>query len=110
MEILNWQKNLIESREQLNKNNLEKEKKTLREQWTQEVFEETERKKLEKINNLKMFQEIEEFNKTEYEKKFNLLKEEKLKDKNLINDIVEKEKALDEIDKKEKVIILNSKI
>ena len=103
LEILNWQTRDIESRNKTKRENIENEKKKLQEKWTQDLIENQEKKKQDKFNNIKNFKEIEELNKFEYQKKLDLLNEEKLKDKKLISSIVEKEKALDELDKKEKV-------
>jgi hypothetical protein len=49
--------------------------------------------------------DIEEFNKEEEQKRQMRRELEKQKDKELINSIVDKEKGLDEIDKREKVNI-----
>jgi hypothetical protein len=51
-----------------------------------------------------VYRDIEEFNKKEEVERLKKTVIEKLKDKELVNSIVEKEKALDDIDKKDKVI------
>ncbi len=53
--------------------------------------------------NKMVYRDIEEFNKHEENERLKKLMIEKTKDKELINSIVEKEKALDEIDRREKV-------
>lgn len=52
--------------------------------------------------NKMVYRDIDEFNKHEEQERHKKIMIEKLKDKELINSIVQKEKALDEIDKKEK--------
>lgn len=88
---------------------LEKEKELrhieamrLREQWEKDVKEEILEKEKMKQSNKRVYQQIEDFNKKEEEIKTNKLKIEKEKDKELINAILQKERALDDIDKKEK--------
>jgi hypothetical protein len=81
----------------------EMEKKKLKEKWEKDLIDEKNKKEQERINNLKHFNEIEEFNKREMEEKRKILMAEKQNDKDLIKRILDKEKALDEIDKKDKV-------
>ena len=52
--------------------------------------------------NIQVYRDIEEYNKKEEEDKKRKLNFEKMKDKELIDSIIAKEKALDLIDKKEK--------
>jgi len=82
------------------------EKKRLREKWRQELEHEKLRKEKEKAEKISEFNEIEEYNRKELELKKALMDQEKENDKILIKTILDKEKALDEIDKKEKVNII----
>ena len=84
-----------------NENKLkERENARSKEQWRldDETEEENKRKQLEL--NKKVHQDIEDFNRKEERKKKSNY--EKVKDKELIESIVQKEKALDQLDKQEK--------
>jgi len=74
----------------------------LKEQWARDaIMEEEEALKKRKANKM-VYTDIEEFNRKEELERTRLVDMEKTADKELINSILEKEKALDELDKKEK--------
>lgn len=78
------------------------ETQKLKEQWDQDLKrEEEEKEKMRQINKM-VYKDIEDFNLREEKERQKRSVLEKIKDKELLNSIVEKEKALDEIDKKEK--------
>lgn len=77
----------------------EREKDKLKEQWKlDEKNEEDEKEKRHQIN-IQVYKDIEDFNKKEEEERERKQQIEKLKDKELINAILDKEKALDQLDK-----------
>ena len=80
----------------------ERENERLKEQWRRDKEVEDQNEKERKAMNVQVYKDIIEFNKKEEEEKKKKLNFEKMKDKELIDSIVAKEKALDLIDKKEK--------
>ena len=80
----------------------EREKERLKEQWRRDKEVEDQNEKERKAMNVQVYRDIEEFNRKEEEEKKRKLSFEKMKDKELVDSIVAKEKALDLIDKKEK--------
>ena len=95
-------------REQKNKeiqHNLEisqREKERLKEQWKRDKDADEENERKRKQMNIQVYKDIEYFNKKEEEDRKKKLTFEKMKDKELIDSIVAKEKALDLLDKQEK--------
>jgi len=101
-QFLDWQKKY---REKLNLESRELkdfENKRLQEQWQIDYDNEKKEKDLIKEVNLKVYKDIEEFNKKELIDKSKKISYEKVKDKELVKSILDKEKGLDEVDKKEK--------
>ena len=80
----------------------EREKARLKEQWRRDQAAEEENEKNRKAMNVQVYKDIEEFNRKEEEDRKKKLNFEKMKDKELVDSIVAKEKALDLIDKQEK--------
>ena len=78
------------------------EKKKLKEQWTRDELKEKENEEQRRLMNQKVYLEIDKFNKKEEDQRKKAAEIEKRKDKELIESIVAREKALDLIDKKEK--------
>ena len=78
------------------------EKQRLKEQWRRDELKEKENEEQRKLINKQVYLDIEKFNKKEEEERKKVIELEKKKDKELVESIVEKEKALDLIDKKEK--------
>ena len=78
------------------------EKQRLKEQWKRDELKEKENEEQRKLINKQVYLDIEKFNKKEEEERKKAIEFEKKKDKELVDSIVEKEKALDLIDKKEK--------
>ena len=78
------------------------EKQRLKEQWKRDELKEKENEEQRKLMNKQVYLDIEKFNKKEEEERKKVIEFEKKKDKELVESIVEKEKALDLIDKKEK--------
>ena len=78
------------------------EKQRLKEQWKRDEHKEKENEEQRKLINKQVYLDIEKFNKKEEEERKKVIEFEKKKDKELVDSIVEKEKALDLIDKKEK--------
>lgn len=74
----------------------------LREQWERDFLAEKDEKEKVKEVNLKVYKDIDVFNKREQIDKHKKTDYERMKDKELITRIIDKENALDEIDKKEK--------
>jgi D-mannonate dehydratase len=102
--MLEWQRQNIMSRQKDQHDLKEYEKAKLHEKWSKELIQEKQKKQKEREEMLDQFHDIEEFNKTEMEARKAQLDQEKLNDKELVKKILDKEKALDEIDRKEKVI------
>ena len=80
----------------------ERENERLKEQWRRDQAAEEQNEKNRKAMNVQVYKDIEEFNKKEEEDRKKKLNFEKMKDKELVDSIVAKEKALDLIDKQEK--------
>lgn len=78
------------------------EAERIKAQWHNDNLREQEEKENMKRNNVIVYKDLQEFNKQEEEIKRKKIEIEKKKDKMLIDSIVNKEKALDEIDKAEK--------
>lgn len=78
------------------------EKAKLKEQWKLDEKNEEDDKMKRLEQNIQVYRDIEEFNRKEEEERLKKSNFEKVKDKELIDSIVEKEKALDNIDKQEK--------
>ena len=99
---LEWQKEKQKEIQQKDNEMLNLENSRIKAQW----IKDNEREEDERINNIirnkEVYKNIQEFNKVEEEVKKAKTDIEKQKDKDLINAIVNKEKALDEIDRKEK--------
>jgi hypothetical protein len=74
----------------------------LKEQWRRDKEAEEQNEKNRKAMNAQVYKDIEEFNRKEEEERKKKLEFEKMKDKELVDSIVAKEKALDLIDKQEK--------
>ena len=97
-----WQR---DQRNQELKHNLEineREKERLKEQWRRDKEAEDQNERNRREMNIQVYKDIEFFNKKEEEDRKQKLNFEKMKDKELIDSIVAKEKALDLIDKQEK--------
>lgn len=102
--MLDWQKRNQDIQHEKEKGMLNYESKKLKEQWEDDLKNQQVEKENMKEINKQVYLEMEEFNKKELIEKQKKLEEEKKKDKELIDNIIKKEKALDEIDKREKVI------
>ena len=79
------------------------ENSRLKEQWRRDDANEEENKLKRIQQNIQVYKDIEEFNKKEEIERQRKIDFEKAKDKELIDSILEKERALDEIDKAEKL-------
>ena len=101
-EYQQWQREQNEKFLKHNQEINELEKKKLKEQWTRDELKEKENEEQRRINNKKVYLEIDKFNKKEEDQRKRAAEIEKRKDKELIESIVAREKALDLIDKKEK--------
>jgi hypothetical protein len=101
--FLKWQKVNQEVQTHKEREIKELEAKRLKEQWEKDAIRENEEIDFKKKINKQVYMDIEDFNKDEEEKRQMRRDLEKQKDKELINSIVDKEKGLDEIDKREKV-------
>ena len=80
----------------------ERENERLKEQWRRDQEAEEKNEKERKAINVQVYKDIEEFNRKEEEDRKKKLNFEKMKDKELVDSFVAKEKALDLIDKQEK--------
>ena len=78
------------------------EKQRLKEQWKRDELKEKENEEKRKLINKQVYIDIEKFNQKEDEERKKKIEFEKMKDKELIESILAREKALDLIDKKEK--------
>ena len=78
------------------------EKLRLKEQWNRDEQKEKESEEQRRLLNKQVDLEIDKFNKKEEEQRKKVAEFERKKDKELIESIVAREKALDLIDKKEK--------
>ena len=80
----------------------ELENQRLKEQWKRDNDADLENEQKRKLMNMQVYKHIEEFNKKEEEERRRKQEIEKMEDKKLVDSILEKEKALDNIDKLEK--------
>ena len=80
----------------------ERENERLKEQWRIDLAADDENERNRKAMNVQVYKDIEEFNRKEEEERKKKINFEKMKDKELVDSIVAKEKALDLIDKQEK--------
>lgn len=100
--FLEWQKEKQKEIQEKEKSLINLENERIKAQWEKD----NQREHLEKINkvvkNQAVYKTIQEFNKQEEEVKKQRSDIERLKDRELIDNIVNKERALDEIDRREK--------
>ena len=101
-EYQQWQRDQNEKFTKHNQEIDQLEKKKLKEQWTRDELKEKENEEQRRLMNQKVYLEIDKFNKKEEDQRKKAAEIEKRKDKELIESIVAREKALDLIDKKEK--------
>ena len=101
-EYQQWQRDQNEKFIKHNQEIDQLEKKKLKEQWTLDELKEKENEEQRRLMNQKVYLEIDKFNKKEEDQRKKAAEIEKRKDKELIESIVAREKALDLIDKKEK--------
>ena len=101
-DFLRWQREqqeaAIKKANELN----EIEKARLKEQWKRDEESEENDKRQKLLINKQVYRDIEEFNRKEEIERNKKSDYEKVKDKELVDSIVEKEKALDNLDKLEK--------
>ena len=97
-----WQRDQNEKAMKYDQEISKLEKQRLKEQWKRDELKEKENEEQRKLINKQVYLDIEKFNKKEEEERKKVIEFEKKKDKELVDSIVEKEKALDLIDKKEK--------
>jgi hypothetical protein len=97
-----WQRDQKNKEMQHNNEISELENARLKEQWRRDKEAEEQNEKNRKAMNAQVYKDIEEFNRKEEEERKKKLEFEKMKDKELVDSIVAKEKALDLIDKQEK--------
>ena len=97
-----WQREQNEKSIKHNQEIIALEKQKLKKQWTLDDLKEKESEEQRRIMNKTVYLEIDKFNKKEEEHRKKVEEIEKKKDKELIESIVAREKALDLIDKKEK--------
>ena len=101
-EYQQWQRDQNEKFIKHNQEIDQLEKKKLKEQWTRDELKEKENEEQRRLMNQKVYLEIDKFHKKEEDQRKKAAEIEKRKDKELIESIVAREKALDLIDKKEK--------
>ena len=97
-----WQRDQKNKEIQHNLEISQREKERLKEQWKRDKDADEENERKRKQMNIQVYKDIEYFNKKEEEDRKKKLNFEKMKDKELIDSIVAKERALDLIDKQEK--------
>ena len=97
-----WQRDQRNKELQHNLEINEREKERLKEQWRRDKEAEDQNERNRREMNIQVYKDIEFFNKKEDEDRKQKLNFEKMKDKELIDSLVAKEKALDLIDKQEK--------
>ena len=97
-----WQRDQRNKELERNLQISQREKERLKEQWQRDKEAEEQNERNRKEMNVQVYKDIEFFNKKEEEERKRKLNFEKMKDKELIDSIVAKEKALDLIDKQEK--------
>ena len=101
-EYQQWQREQNEKAIKHNQDIDKLEKEKLKVQWKRDELKEKENEEQRRLINKQVYLDIEKFNKKKKKKEKKVLEFEKTKDKELIESIVAKEKALDLIDKKEK--------
>lgn len=99
---LEWQKIQMAAQEKRNKELLQLENDRIKTQWVSDNNREQQEKIDRVIKNKEVYKNIQEFNRVEEEVRKKRSDIEKAKDRELIDAIVNKEKGLDEIDRKEK--------
>lgn len=100
--FLEWQKQQQYENDKEIKSIEKLENERIKSQWNKDNEREANDKIQRKIKNHEVYKNIQEFNKKEEDIKRNKLQREKENDKFLIDTIVNKEKALDDIDRREK--------
>jgi hypothetical protein len=100
--FLEWQKQRQREEEKEKRRLLEMENERIKSEWEKDNQREYQDKIDKVLRNNEVYKNIQEFNKNEEDVKMSKKEEEKKRDKELISVIVNKEKALDEIDRKEK--------
>ena len=97
-----WQRDQKNQELQHNYEINQRENERLKEQWRRDKESDEQNERSRKEMNIQVYKDIEYFNKKEEADRKKKLDIEKMKDKQLIDSIVAKEKALDLIDKQEK--------
>ena len=97
-----WQRDQKNKELQHNNEISERENERLKEQWRRDKEADEQNERNRRALNMQVYKDIEEFNRKEEEERKRKLEFEKMKDKELVDSIVAKEKALDLIDKQEK--------
>lgn len=101
-DYLKWQREQQEAAIRKANELNEIEKARLKEQWKRDEESEEYDKQQKLLMNKQVYRDIEEFNRKEEIERKKKSDYEKVKDKELVDSIVEKEKALDNLDKLEK--------
>ena len=101
-DFLKWQREQQEAALKRANELNEIEKARLKEQWKRDEESEENDKQQKLLINKQVYRDIEEFNRKEEIERKKKSDYEKVKDKELVDSIVEKEKALDNLDKLEK--------
>ena len=101
-DFLKWQREQQEAALKKANELNEIEKARLQEQWRRDEESEENDKQQKLLMNKQVYRDIEEFNRKEEIERKKKSDYEKIKDKELVDSIVEKEKALDNLDKLEK--------
>ena len=101
-DFLKWQREQQEAALKKANELNEIEKARLKEQWRRDEESEENDKQQKLLMNKQVYRDIEEFNRKEEIERKKKSDYEKIKDKELVDSIVEKEKALDNLDKLEK--------
>ena len=101
-DFLKWQREQQEAALKKANELNEIEKARLKEQWRRDEESEENDKQQKLLMNKQVYRDIEEFNRKEEIERKKKSDYEKIKDKELVDSIVEKEKALDNLDRLEK--------
>ena len=101
--ILEWQKKNLADQIQKEKELNEFEANKLKDLWEQDIKNDRIEKSRKSDLNKQVYIGIEEFNRKELEERKRKALEDKNRDKELIETILQREKHLDDIDKREKV-------
>ena len=101
--ILEWQKKNLADQIQKEKELNEFEANKLKDLWEQDIKNDKIEKERKSDLNKQVYIGIEEFNRKELEERKRKALEDKNRDKELIETILQREKHLDDIDKREKV-------